>query len=144
MPPSARHDPLAGSNFRVELDGIQVARFAECHGLSSETEVILYREGGDRQVRLIPGLTKYSPITLKRGLVTDRALWDWRKRVVDGQLDRRNGSIILMAADGADVARWTFHNGWPSKWIGPALNARSNDIAIETLEIVHEGLEWDA
>jgi phage tail-like protein len=143
MAPSARRDPLAGSNFRVDLDGIPVASFAECHGLTSETDVIAYREGADRQIRLIPGLTRYAPITLKRGLVIDRALWEWRKRIVDGQLDRRNGRVVLLAADGAEVARWTFHNGWPSKWTGPALNARSNDIAIETLEIVHEGLDWE-
>ena len=98
MPPSARHDPLAGSNFRVELDGIQVARFAECHGLSSETEVILYREGGDRQVRLIPGLTKYSPITLKRGRKV--TLW---VAVVAGE--NRDQLLANARAAQADIAR---------------------------------------
>jgi phage tail-like protein len=135
---------LPGSNFRVEIDNVPVAKFAECHGLSSETDVITYREGGDRATRLLPGLTNYSPITLKRGLVIDRSLWEWRKKIADGQIDRRNGAIILLAPDGTDAARWTFRNGWPSKWIGPDLNARSNDVAIETLEIVHEGLDWDA
>jgi phage tail-like protein len=143
MPSPARQDPFTGYNFRVELDGIVVARFAECHGLSSETEVIRYREGGDLQVRLIPGLTKYSPITLKRGITVDRSLWEWRKHVVDGQVDRRNGSVILLTADGKDVVRWTFENGWPSKWEGPDLNGHSSEIAIETLEIVHERLEWE-
>jgi phage tail-like protein len=143
MPP-ARQDPVAGLNFRVELDGIPVARFTECQGLSSETAVIRYREGGDPRVRLIPGLTTYSPITLKRGITGDRSLWEWRQHVVDGQLDRRNGSIILMTADGKDVARWNFANGWPSRWEGPVLNGQSNDVAIETLEIVHERLDWVA
>jgi len=143
MPP-ARQDPFAGYNFRVELDGIPVAGFTECAGLSSETEVINYREGGDLQVRRIPGVTTYSPITLTRGIAGDRSLWEWRKRVVDGQIDRRNGSIILMNADGKDVARWNFENGWPSRWKGPALNGQSNEVAIETLEIVHEGFDWVA
>jgi phage tail-like protein len=141
---SPRQDPLARYNFHVELDGIPVARFMECLGLASETEVITYREGGDPQVRLIPGLTKYSPITLKRGIVVDRSLWEWRKRVVDGQVDRRNGAIILLTADGKEIARFTFQDGWPSKWQGPDLNAQKNEIAIETLEIVHERLEWEA
>ena len=143
MAAPTRQDPFSGYNFRVEIDGIQVARFTECTGLSSETEVIRYREGGDFQVRLIPGLTKYSTITLKRGITVDRSLWEWRKRVVEGRLDRRNGSIILMSADGTDVARWTFHEGWPSKWQGPDLNGQSSEVAIETLEIVHERLEWE-
>jgi phage tail-like protein len=141
MPP-ARQDPFAGYNFRVEIDGMPEARFTECQGLSSESAVITYREGGDHRVRLIPGLTRYSPITLKRGITSDRSLWEWRKRVADGLVDRRNGSVILLSADGKDVIRWTFENGWPSKWEGPALNGQSNDVAIETLEIVHEGLDW--
>jgi phage tail-like protein len=139
---SSRQDPLGRYNFLVEIDGVPVARFMECTGLSSETEVIRYREGGDFRIRLIPGLTKYSPITLKRGLVIDRSLWEWRKRVADGDVDRRNGSVILLSADGKEIARWTFEQGWPSKWQGPELNAQGNDIAIETLEIVHERLDW--
>jgi phage tail-like protein len=144
MPPSARHDPSSRYNFRVEIDGVTVARFRECRGLSSETDVITYREGGDALIRQLPGLTKYSPITLTRGIVDDRSLWEWRKKVVDGDVDRRNGSIILLAANGTEIARWSFQNGWPSKWHGPDLNAQSSDVAIETLEIVHERLEWEA
>jgi hypothetical protein len=85
-----------------------------------------------------------APITLRRGITGDRSLWEWRKHVADGQIDRRSGSIILMTADGKDVARWTFANGWPSKWEGPALNGQSNYVAIETLRIVHEGFDWVA
>lgn len=81
---------------------------------------------------------------LKRGITLDRSLWEWRKAITDGRIDRRNGAIILMDAERKDVARWTFVEGWPSKWEGPDLDARSNDVAIETLEIAHEGLEWEA
>lgn len=144
MPTASRRDPFPAFNVRVEIDGVPAAAFTECRGLASETDVVEYREGGDARVRVLPGLTRYPPIVLKRGITLDRSLWDWRKRVVDGRVERRNGAVILLDADRTEVARWTFHDGWPSKWEGPVLNAQSGDVAIETLEIVHEGLEWEA
>lgn len=145
MPPSQRSDPLNGFNFLVEIDGITVAGFSEVSGLASETAVIEYREGGDRQgtVRKIPGLTRYSNIVLKRGVSTDRTLWDWRRNVVNGVADRRDGAIVLLSADRQPVTRWLFHDGWPAKWEGPTLKASGNEVAIETIEIAHEGLEQD-
>jgi phage tail-like protein len=142
MPTSSRRDPFHGFNFRVEIDGVTVAAFTECSGLASETEVVEYREGGDFRIRKLPGLTKYTNIVLKRGLTLDRTLWEWREAIVNGRADRRNGSVILMDAERNEVARWNFHEAWPAKWVGPELDARSNDVAIETLELAHEGLEW--
>lgn len=142
MPTSSRRDPLAAFNIRVEIDGVAVAAFTECSGLTAETDVIAYREGTDHRVRYLPGLTKYDRLTLKRGLTLDRSLWDWHRAVVNGQVERRSGSIILLDDSRQEVARWTFHDGWPAKWEGPTLKAGGSDIAIETLEIVHEGLEW--
>ncbi|MEZ5286229.1 MAG: phage tail protein [Vicinamibacterales bacterium] len=142
MPSSSRNDPLSGFNIRVEISGITAAGFTECTGLSSETEVVSYREGTDRRVRRLPGLTKFANVTLKRGISTDRALWDWRQAVVDGQVDRRVVSIVLMDAARNEVARWNLFEAWPAKWEGPTLNASSSAVAIETLEIAHEGLEW--
>jgi phage tail-like protein len=143
MPTATRNDPYAGFNFRVEIDGITAAGFSECSGLTTETDVIEYREGTDAplSVRKLPGLTRYSPIVLKRGLTADKSLWQWRQNIIQGTIDRRSGSIVLIDAAGNDVVRWNFQNGWPAKWEGPVLNAKANDVAIETLEIVHEGLE---
>jgi phage tail-like protein len=146
MPPKAsRPDPLAAFNFVVEIDGVPVAAFAEVSGLDSETEVIEYRTGDSKvsSTLKLPGLTKYSNIVLKRGLTRDLSLWQWRKTVVDGQTDRRNGTIVLLAEDRSPVLRWAFRNGWPCKWEGPSLNAKSSEIAVETLEIAHEGLELE-
>jgi phage tail-like protein len=140
----AREDPHTGYNFLVEIDGLAVAAFTECFGLTSETDVIEYREGADFQIRLIPGLTRYTPITLKRGITIDRSLWEWRKRIVDGQIDRRSGNIVLLDAERRPIARWTFREGWPSKWQGPHFDAQSSDVAIEALEIVHERLDWES
>ncbi len=99
MPSTERHDPYAGFNFRVEIDGVVAAAFSECCGLSSETEVVSYREGGDLRVRRLPGLTKYANLVLKHGITLDRSLWNWRQTVVNGVVERRNGSVILLDAD---------------------------------------------
>jgi phage tail-like protein len=137
-----RRDPYKVFRFRVEIDGLTAAAFSEVSGLESETTVIEYRAGTDPNLaRKLPGLTKYPNIVLKRGVTQDAELWSWRKRVIDGNVDRRNGSIVLQDDSGQDQVRWNFHNGWPCKLQGPSLNAHGNDVAIETLEIAHEGIE---
>ena len=115
-------------------------------GLESETAVIEYRTGADNPtaVRKLPGLTKYANIVLKRGLTRDLSLWNWRQSVVKGKTERRSGSIVLLDESKNAVLRWHFVEGWPAKWEGPALNAQANEIAIETLEIAHEGLELES
>jgi phage tail-like protein len=140
--PAQRHDPYKAFNFRVEIDGIARAAFSEVGGLDSETAVIEYRVGGEpNTVRKLPGLTKYANIVLRRGITQDAELWNWRLTVVQGNVDRRNGSIILLDDDGTEVVRWNFFHGWIAKWEGPALNSKGNEVAIETIEIAHEGLE---
>ncbi|MEP6910497.1 MAG: phage tail protein [Actinomycetota bacterium] len=141
MPPAQRDDPYKAFGFLVEIDGITRAAFSEASGLESETAVIEYRAGGENTTRKLPGLTKFGNITLRRGVTQDAELWNWRKTVVDGAVDRKNGSIILLDDKRNEVVRWNFFNGWICKWEGPALNAKSNDVAIETIEIAHEGLE---
>jgi phage tail-like protein len=142
VPAAQRHDPYKAFNFRVEIDGIARAAFREVSGLESETAVVEYRVGGEpTTVRKLPGLTKYANIVLRRGITQDAELWNWRQTVVQGNVDRRNGSIILLDDDGTELVRWNFFRGWIAKWEGPALNAQANEVAIETIEIAHEGLE---
>jgi phage tail-like protein len=143
MPPPQRHDPYKNFNFLVEIDGIARASFSEVSGLESETSVIEYRTGSDGTTRKLPGLTKFSNIVLRHGITQDRELWDWRQSVVDGNTQRRNGSIVLLDDKRQEVVRWNFHEGWPCKWQGPALNAKNSEVAIEMLEIAHEGLSRD-
>ncbi len=139
-----RNDPYGAFNFIVEIDGIAVAGFSECSGLAAETAVIEYREGNEpMKVRKLAGLTKFAPITLKRGITGNRDLWNWYKNIINGVSDRRNGSIVLLGNDRSPVARWNFIEGWPAKWEGPHLKAKGNEVAIETLEIEHEGLEYE-
>jgi phage tail-like protein len=140
-----RVDPYSNFNFIVEIDGIVKAGFCEAYGLSVDVEVIEYREGGDKSgaVRKLPGRVRYSTITLKRGITQDKSLWAWFKTVVNGTVQRSNGSVVLLDSSRNAVLRWNFREAWPSKWEGPSLCGAGNDVAIETLEIQHEGIELE-
>ena len=141
----ARDDPYKGFNFIVEIDGIAVAAFCEVSGLSSTTQVIEYRNGSDRAntVRKLPGLTSYANIVLRRGVTQDTQLWQWYKAITQGTPDRRSGAIVLLDDEHQPVRRWRSTEGWVTKFDGPDLNAKANDVAIETIEIAHEGLTID-
>lgn len=136
-------DPYRNFNFLVEIDGIEQASFSECSGFDATTEPIEHREGGDNMTaRKLPGKTTYSDITLKWGLTDSKELWEWRKKVIQGNVERKNGSIVVYdLRNSKEVARWNFIRGWPTKWEGPSFDAKGNDVAIETLTIAHEGIE---
>ena len=136
------NDLLASYNFRVELDGITRAGFKECSGLDSTVNAGTYREGTDPTLALrqIPGLQSFSHIVLKRGLSQDNALWEWHKLALEGRVKRRTISIILRDDQGKDKIWWNIKECWPTKWSGPAMDAAGDNIAIETLELAHEGI----
>ena len=138
------NDPYVNYNFLVEIDGITRAAFQEVSGLDSTIDVIEHREGNDPTTpRKLPGMVKYSNIQLKWGMTDDTDLYQWHKDAIQGNLERKNGSIVLMNRAGEEVARWNFFRGWPTKYDAPDFNAEGNDAAIETLEIAHEGLVFD-
>jgi phage tail-like protein len=140
-----RIDPYGQFNFLLEIDGVTRAGFSEVSGLTTDTNIIEYREGNEAQatVRKIPGHIKYVNIVGKRGWTKDKSLWDWRKKVIDGRTQRTTGSITLLDEARQPALRWKFREGWPAKWEGPALNGKTSEVAIETLEIAHEGLELE-
>lgn len=141
MPVADRKDPFRAFNFLVEIDGITRAGFQECSGLDVSLDPVEYREGGEPITpRKLPGLAKYANITLKRGITDDQELWEWIQQGVQGETERKNGSIILLDAHGEEQSRWNFRDGWPTKWTGPSFNATDNSVAVETLEIAHEGV----
>ncbi|MCX5357766.1 phage tail protein [Streptomyces sp. NBC_00124] len=135
-------DPFRNFNFLVEIDGITQAGFSECSGLASTTEVIEFREGGDNTtVHKLPGKTSYADITLKWGTTDNLDLWNWRQQIIDGQVVRKTGALILFDLAGStEVARWNFVRAWPTKCELPSFSAKGNDVAIETLVLAHEGL----
>ena len=142
MPDGKRNDPYGQFNFLIEIDGVVKGGFSEVSGLTTDTNIIEYREGNEGQgtTRKLPGLMKYNNIVLKRGWTIDRSLWNWRKQVIDGKTKRASGAIVLLDEARQPALRWEFREGWPSKWEGPALNGKTSEVAIEALEIAHEGL----
>jgi phage tail-like protein len=138
----ARVDPYKNYRFLVEIDGIVQAGFAECTGFGSNVEVVEYREGGDAAtVRKLPGKVSYPDIMLRWGLTDSRDLYDWHLAAVNGQIERKNGSIILLDDTGQEKVRWNFFDAWPSRWDGPDFNAKGTDVAIDALTVSCERVE---
>jgi len=135
------HDHIGNFNFRVEIEGIALAAFKEIDGMGSETEVIEYGGTVDQIRRKRPGRTKYFDITLKRGYTNDDTLWVWRKQVVDGQIIRKTGSIVVMSDDQQEIRRWNFFEAWPTKWKGFSLNGKGNSGLVEEITLTLEKLE---
>ena len=138
-----RDNPYLNFNFIVDIGIGDELGFSEAEVPSGEIEVIEYREGADRvnTARKLPGLAKYPNVTLKRGITGSTDLFEWWKSVRDGQVVRRNVTITLLDEQRQAVYRWLLRSAWPVKIEGPTLNASGNEVAIETLELAHEGLE---
>jgi phage tail-like protein len=138
-----RVDPYRGFNFRIEIGGTNVAAFREASGLTFTIDPVEYRDGTDpdMHVRKLFGLRKYSNLAFKRGMTANKDLWNWYRAVVNGKADRRSGAIVLVDEEHKDVARWKFSAGWICKWEGPAMNATTNEVAIESIEIAVEKVE---
>ena len=150
MPPQYRDDPYPAYAFEVLFTGISddgkavKGSFMEVTGLGVEITPIEYRNGSeDITVRKIPGLKKFSNIVFKFGVTGDLAFWNWIVAGMNGLVQRTEGTIILLNENRQEVMRWTLQRAWPCKVTPPNLNAKNNEIAIETLEICHEGLAVD-
>jgi phage tail-like protein len=142
MATDQRNDPYRGYNFILEIDNVPKGAFSEVGGLTADGDSVDYREGTDIQpnVRKLSGLRKFVNLTMKRGYTQDRSLWQWYVNVMNGVDDRRNVTIVLLNERRQAVLRWHAENAWINKIEGPALKASSNDVAMESLELVHEGL----
>lgn len=142
---SGRTDPYRNFRYRLEIDGITQAGFSEATVPDVTSEPVEYREGNEPNPatpRKLPGVVKYGNLTLKWGITDSIELYTWHKEITQGKVERKNISVILISEDGSqDVSRWNFVHAWPTKYDAPDLTAKGNDVAIETLEIVHEGME---
>lgn len=129
--------------FAVHIPGVETGFFRQVSGLGVETDVIEYQEGGSSHVRKLPGRTRWKNIVLKRGFTGDAELYDWAlARTATGDAVKRQITISMLDQAGNRVATWTFTDAWPVKWELSELDAAKNEVAIETLEIAHEGLSW--
>jgi len=150
-------DPLPRYRFIVTLDPgdaylppaqaallpmVAAGAFQEVTGLGAQLEVVSYAEGGrNDSVHQLPLRHSWNRITLKRGVVRDPGLWSWYQAGLAGSLGaRRDGAVVLLGPDGQPGAAWAFHGGLAAKWTGPDLHAEQSAVAIESLEIAHEGL----
>jgi phage tail-like protein len=141
MPNRRPHDHIGNFNFHLEIEGLTAGTFRNVEGLDSETEIVEYQDGDDLTLRKRPGRTKYSNIVLKRGYVSSDELWQWRKKVMDGSVERKSGSVILCNDAGDPVMRYNFFEAWPCKWKGFTLDGKGTDAVIEEVELVIERLE---
>jgi phage tail-like protein len=94
-------------------------------------------------MRKMPGLPKYTHITLKRGVIGDLIFWQWILQAQRGQAERQSGAIVLLDESHEPVMRWRFRRAWPTAYRGPTLKATGNEVAIEEIVLAHEGLELD-
>jgi phage tail-like protein len=139
-----RNDPLRNFRFRLEIDGITQASFSEVAIGETTTEPIDYREGNEpTHVRKLSGLTKFGNITLKRGITDSMDIWNWHKQILAGQIQSNRKQVIIVAMDeaGGDKARFVVAEAWPTKYDPSDLNGKGNEVFIELLELVNEGIE---
>ena len=138
----SRNDPFVAFRFDLRFDENSLGGFSECSGLHLETQVQEYLEGGrnDRALKF-PSRTVQSNLVLKRGVV-DRQVWDWYYALTQGNVQTRNVTVLVYDEDGATVVmEFRLRSAFPCKWTGPDLNASQNNVAVETLELCHQGLE---
>lgn len=145
---SGASDPLRNYNFTIDIDGINTAAFQRVSGLKMKTEVGNYRDGGDNTiVHRLPGQTSYEPITLERGITTNKELYTWATKVY--QLNTGTGSddfrktiyISLKDRTGTIKRKWAVYNAWISDYSTGEMNATANDVLLESVVLEHEGFE---
>lgn len=133
--------PHGRFRYKVEIDGLDAGGFSEVTGFDASIDVIEYREGDMVTTPMkLPRLKKYGNITLKQGLADSMVLYDWLIAGVDGAVQRKTITITLLDEEEAPAASWQVINAWPMHYTAPDFNATSSEVAIETLEIAHEGM----
>lgn len=136
-------DPYRSYNFKLEIRGITEAHFIACSGLGVCIHTIRYREAGTGQiVRAIPGAVEYTDVVLQYGMTGSRQLWDWLTRTAQGQVERQNVSVVVLAPNGSDEGvRWNLINAFPCDWRPTPFEAMGRDIGIEQLTLAYDSLE---
>ncbi|MDB4582342.1 phage tail protein [Draconibacterium sp.] len=134
--------PLPAFHFQIDWGGSKLG-FSEVSGLSIDQQVIEYRDGLSPEFSTIkmPGIRKYGNITLKRGIIKkDNEFWDWLNTTKMNVIERRDLTIKLLDEEHNPVMVWSVKNAWPTKITSPTLKADGNEVAVETIEVAHEGV----
>ncbi len=134
-------EPFVTFNFAVEIEGLLVGGFTECSGLEGEIQTEEYREGGVNDfVHQLPSSARHSNLVLSHGLTAIPTLWNWYHETSQGDIQRRNATIILLNRRQIPVMWWNLRRALPVRWNGPTFNASSDEVGIESIELAHEGL----
>jgi phage tail-like protein len=142
-PLASRSDPFLGFGFELQAEGLVIGSFSEVSGLGAEIDIEEYREGGVNDfVHKLPKNTKYGNLVFRRGMTNSTVLYDWYKKVANGKIERRQITITLLDTQKSPLKNWSFKNAFPVKWNGPDLKSDGNAIAIESVEMAHQGLVW--
>lgn len=134
--------PLPKFYFQVKI-GDQEGAFQEVSGLDIEAQIIEYRHGNSPDFSTIkmPGIKKYSNVTLKKGVFKDdKSFWDWFNKIKMNTIERVAVTISLLDEAGSPVQTWTLKNAWPTKITGTDMKSDGNEVAVETIEVAHEGV----
>ena len=137
-----RKDPYLSFHFLLEIGGLIKGGFSEVSGLQAEVDTEDYEEGGVNDfVHKLPKATKYPNLILKRGMTDSDVLWKWHQDVIKGKIDRKKVRIIILDNKRQEALQWEFKEAYPVKWMGPEFRANDNNVSIETLELVHQGIQ---
>ena len=141
MIPGLRTDPFLNCNFLVEIEGLVVAGFSEVSGLAGELEVLEYREGGvNGYAHRLPGPVKYGNLTLRHGMTYDPQMWIWWESTTSGLIKRRTMVVLLLDSLRIPAHVWEIKGAFPVRWNGPELKAETAGVAVQSLEIAHNGV----
>ena len=134
--------PYRNFRFRLEIDGLDAGSFSEVSGFDATMDVVEYRAGDDPAITptKLPGLIKYGNITLKWGAAETMVLYDWLIDITEGTIEKKTVTLTALDEEGSPAASWRCINAWPVKYTAPDFNATSSEVAIETVEIAHEGM----
>lgn len=133
--------PYAKFRYKVEIDGLEAGGFSEASGFDASIDVIEYREGDMVQTPMkLPGLKKYGNITLKQGVADSMVMYEWMIAGVEGEVERKTITITILDETETATSSWQVINAWPAKYTAPDFNALSSEVAIESIEIAHEGM----
>ena len=135
-------NPYKKYNYKVLLDNSEEAGFSEVSSPDITSDPVEYREGNmtGKTAGKQPGILKYGNVTLKRGVTESQVFVAWMKDIQDGKAPRKTVVITLMDDEMNEVASWQLEKAWPTKYTGTDMNATSNEVAIESLELVTEGV----
>lgn len=133
--------PYGKYRYKVEIDGLEAGGFSEASGFDASIDVIEYREGDMVQTPMkLPGLKKYGNITLKQGVADSMVMYEWMIAGVEGEVERKTITITILDETETATASWQVINAWPAKYTAPDFNALASEVAIESIEIAHEGM----